>query len=113
MQSTIEHIETLVTKARALAESKVELWKLKAAGKISETVSSLICVIAIALFTGAAVMILSFGAAILIGSSMGNSSYGYFIVGGFYALAGLLLYFFRKKWIKTPVSDLIIDKLIK
>ena len=113
MQSTIEHIEELVTKAGDLAETKVELWKLKAAGKISETLSSLICIMAIVLFMGAAISIFSIGAAICIGSYMGDVSYGFFIVGGFYALAGLLLYLFRKKWIKIPLSNLIIDKIIK
>jgi hypothetical protein len=113
MQSTIEHIDNLVSKAGDLAETKVELWKLRAAGKISETVSSLICIIAIALFTGVAVTILSIGIAIWIGSSIGDFSYGFFIVGGFYALAGLLLYLFRKKWIKIPLNNLIIDKIIK
>ena len=44
-------------------ETKVELWKLKAAGKISETVSSLISVIAIVLLTGVAITVLSFGVA--------------------------------------------------
>jgi hypothetical protein len=113
MQSTIEHIDNLVSKAGDLAETKVELWKLRAAGKISETVSSLICIIAITLFTGVAVTILSIGIAIWIGSSIGDFSYGFFIVGGFYALAGLLLYLFRKKWIKIPLNNLIIDKIIK
>lgn len=113
MQSTIKHIEDFVSKAGDLAETKVELWKLKAAGKISETVSSLISVIAIVIFTGAAITILSFGIAFWIGSEMGKVSYGFFIVGGFYALAGLLLYVFRRKWIKTPLNNLIIDKIIK
>jgi Putative Actinobacterial Holin-X, holin superfamily III len=113
MQSTIEHIDNLVSKAGDLAETKVELWKLRAAGKISETVSSLICIIAIALFTGVAITILSIGIAIWIGSTIGDFSYGFFIVGGFYALAGLLLYLFRKKWIKIPLNNLIIDKIIK
>jgi hypothetical protein len=113
MQSTIKHIEDFVSKAGDLAETKVELWKLRAAGKISETVSSFISVIAIAIIICAVIIILSFGIAFWIGSEMGNLSYGFMIVGGFYAFAGLLLYVFRKKWIKTPLSNLIIDKIIK
>ncbi len=113
MQSTIDHIETLVSKAGEVAETKVELWKLRAAGKISETVSSLISVIAITTLTVAAITILSIGIAFWIGSELGKNSYGFFIVGGFYALAGLLVYLFRSKWIKKPLSNLIIDKIIK
>ena len=113
MQSTIENIESLISKAGDVAETKVELWKLRAAGKISETVSSLISVIAITILTVASITILSIGIAFWIGAEMGKTSYGFFIVGGFYALVGLLVYLFRGKWIKTPLSNLMIDKIIK
>lgn len=36
MPSTIEHLENLVSHAGDVAETKVELWKLRAAGKISK-----------------------------------------------------------------------------
>lgn len=113
MQSTIEHIENLVSKAGDIAETKVELLKLRAAGKIAETVSSLISVIAIVIITGAAISILSIGIAFWVGSEMGKISYGFFIVGGFYAVVGLLVHLFRRSWIKNPFSNLIIDKMIK
>jgi hypothetical protein len=113
MQSTIDHIENLVSKAGEVAETKAELWKLRAAGKISETVSSLISVIAIVTLVVAALTILSIGAAFWIGSEFGKISYGFFIVGSFYALVGLLVYLFRSKWIKLPLSNLIIDKIVK
>jgi len=113
MQSTIDHIENLISKAGDVAETKVELWKLRAAGKISETVSSLISLMAIAILTVAAITILSIGIAFWIGLEMGKTSYGFFIVGGFYALVGLLVYLFRRNWIKKPLSNLIIDKIIK
>ena len=113
MQSPIDHIEDIVSKAGDLAETKVELWKLKTASKISETISSIISVVAIALLVVAAITILSIGLALWIGSELGNSSYGFFIVGGFYILAGFLVYFFRKEWIKNPLSHLVIDKLGK
>jgi ABC-type multidrug transport system fused ATPase/permease subunit len=113
MQSTIDHIEDLISKAGDVAETKVELWKLRAAGKISETVSSLIAIIAIVIMIIASVTILSVGIAFWIGTEMGKTSYGFFIVGGFYAFVGLLVYLFRGRWIKTPLSNLIIDKIIK
>ncbi len=113
MQSTMEHIENLISKAGEVAETKVELWKLRAAGKISETVSSLISVMAIVILTVAAITILSIGIAFWIGAEMGKTSYGFFIVGSFYAFVGLMVFLFRSKWIKTPLNNLIIDKIIK
>jgi phosphoglycerol transferase MdoB-like AlkP superfamily enzyme len=110
MQSIIDNIENLISRAGDIAETKVELWKLRAAGKISETVSSIISVIAIFILT---ITILSIGGAFWIGSAMGNISYGFFIVGGFYVLAGFLVYVFRRKLIKNPLTNLIINKIIK
>lgn len=113
MQSTIKHIEDFVSKAGDLAETKAALWKLGAAGKISETVSSLMSVIATAMLIGLAVITLSFGVAFWIGSEMGELSYGFFIVGGFYLLIGLLVFVFRREWIKNPINNLVINKIIK
>jgi len=112
MQSTIRHIEDFVSKAGDLAETKAELWKLRTVAKVSATISSLFSVIAIAVLTCVAMIIISFGIAYWIGSEIGNVSYGFFIVGGFYAFAGLLVYLFRKQWIKKPVSNLVINKIL-
>lgn len=113
MHSTIDHIENLISKAGDVAETKAALWKLRAAGKISETVSSLISVIAIVILTVTAITIVSVGIAFWIGLEMGKTSYGFFIVGSFYAVVGLLVYLFRSQWIKKPLSNLIINKIIK
>jgi hypothetical protein len=111
MQSTVKHIEDFVSKAGDLAETKVELWKLKASGRISETISTIISMIAIVLLIGVAMLVLSFGAAYWIGAELENTSYGFFIVGGFYAILGIVVYLFRHSWIKRPLSNLIIDKI--
>lgn len=111
--STIDHIEALVSKASDLAETKAELWKLKTVNKVSETVASVISKIAIVVLIGLAVIILSLGAAYWIGYMMGNVYYGFFIMGGFYILLGILIHVFRRQLIKKPISDIIIDRLIK
>lgn len=112
MESTVEQIESVISKATSFAETKAELWKLKAAGKVSETVSSLISKIAIVILAGLALIILSLGVAYWIGTRLNNLYYGFFIVGGFYALAGLFVYAFRKTLIKKPLSNLIIEKIV-
>ncbi len=113
MPSPFKHIDNLISKAGDIAETKVEVWKLQAAGKIATTVSSLISVMTIAIITVAAITIISMGAAFWIGSSLGKTSYGFFIVGGFYAFFGILVYLFRNSWIKKPLDNLIIDKIVK
>jgi hypothetical protein len=113
MNSIIDHIENLVSRAGDIAETKVELWKLRAVGKVSETVSTLISLMAIVILIVTAIIILSLGIAFWIGSEIGKTSYGFFIVGGFYVLVGFLVYVFRRQLIKTPLSNLIINKFIK
>lgn len=111
MESAIKNLEAIVNNTVDLVETKTEIWKLKAVEKISETVSSLISIIAIVLLAGVAIIILSFGVAYWIGNELGNVYYGFFIVAGFYALVGVILYFLRRKLIKTPLSNLIINKI--
>lgn len=113
MESTIDQVENLVNKAGDLVETKVELWKLKTAGKVAEAVTSVISKIAMVVLLGVALIILSLGVAYWIGSELNNIYYGFFIVGGFYVLAGLLILAFRDVLIKKPLSNIIIDRLIK
>src|SRR5687767_5253045 len=113
MQSTIDQIESLMTKAGDLADTKVELMKLKVAGKVSETVAAVISKITIVVLMGLALIVCSMGVAFWIGSEMKNIYYGFFIVGGFYVLVGILILIFRKTLIKRPLSNIIIDRLIK
>ena len=113
MPSAFDHIETIVSKTGDLVETKAELWKLKTVGKVSETFSSIISIIAIVLLASVALIIISFGAAFWIGEELGKVYYGFLIVGAFYALVGLCVFLMRKSLIKEPMSNLIIDKIIK
>jgi hypothetical protein len=113
MHSTIDNIEQLVSDVSDIAETKVELLKLKAAGRISASLSSVVAIMMVMVFGGAALTILSFGFAYWISSGLDNVWAGFFIVGGFYALVGLLVYVNRKNWVQRPLSNLFIDKIIK
>lgn len=112
MQSTFDQLGDLVNKAKDIAETKAEIFKLKAAHKISVTASSVITIVAIGFIATLVVIILSIGLALLISNAMDNTSAGFFIVGGFYLLVGILLVLFRKQIIATPLSNMIIDKMI-
>lgn len=113
IMSFANKIETLFDSVNDIAETKIEIFKLKAAGKISASLSSLVTLITVVVFGGVALTIVSFGFAYLIGSKLNNVSYGFFIIGGFHALAGLLIFLNRKKWVQIPLSNLFIDKIIK
>ena len=111
MYSITENAEKFIAAAGNLAETKVELAKLKATAKVSQSLASVLSIIMVIVFGGGAITIISFGFAYLIGQALDNISYGFFIIGTVYALAGLLVYVKRKEWIQQPLSDLFIDKI--
>ncbi len=113
METQATHIETILNKAADYAETKIEIVKLRTAGKISETISSIMSVTAFVLIVVFALGIMSIGVSLWVCSYFKHAFYGFFITGGFYTLVGLILFAFRKKLIKKPISNLIIDRLIK
>ncbi len=113
MSTMSDKIEGLFSSVSDLAETKAEIFKLKAAGKISASLSSLIAITIAIIFGSVTLTVISFGFAYLIGSELDNLSYGFFIIGGFYILAGILVYANRKKWVIAPLSNLFIDKFVK
>ena len=111
MTTVIENAERLIASAGELAETKIELAKLRVTGKVSGAISSIVALILVIVVGAGTITILSFGVAFLIGEALGNTSYGFFIVGAVYALAGLLIYVNRNNWVQKPIKDLFIDKI--
>ena len=59
------------------------------------------------------VLTANIGIALWIGEVLGKSYYGFFVVAGFYVLAGLIIYNSRHQWIKDPVSNAVISQMLK
>jgi len=107
-----EQINSLFEKSRDYLDTRIELVKLqaidKAAKAVSATVSSLVIGIIILLM----VVILSTGVAIWLGELLGKMYYGFFVVGGFYMLLLALIIACKSSWLTTPISDMIIKKML-
>ena len=112
MENPESLIGALFDKAEHYLESSAELYKLKAIDKSADVISTLTMRIAIIVFITLFFLILNVGVALLIGEMLGKSYYGFFIVAGFYALVGTVLYVFRNKWIKVPLRDSIITQFL-
>jgi hypothetical protein len=113
MQTESYSIEDLFQKTGEYLETRVDLVKYKAIDKSSDVISSLVTNIVIIIIALVFVFTINIGVALWIGDLIGKNYYGFFIVGAFYGFAGLILFLFRSKWIKLPVSKLIIEKVIK
>jgi Putative Actinobacterial Holin-X, holin superfamily III len=112
MESTAQQLKDIISQTGEMVETKAKLWKLKAIDKGSEVISSVISVVAIVLLISLTLIMLSIGLALIIGQWLGEIYYGFLIMAGVYGLAGLFIFVFRKKFIKGPVSNLIINGIL-
>jgi hypothetical protein len=113
MQNQSASIEDLFHKTGEYIETRVELVRLKAIDKSSEIVSSITASLVVLLIVMLCVFTFTIGIALWLGEVLGKSFYGFFAVALFYAIVALVFYLLRSKWIKTPITKMIIDKVIK
>ncbi|HEY4153964.1 MAG TPA: hypothetical protein VGM24_01000 [Puia sp.] len=106
-------IKSLLEKSQDYLETKIEIARLKTIDKSSDLVSSVIVLISVILMALLFFLFISIGVALYLGTLVGSAHAGFFIVGGAYGIVLLLLYAFREKWVKAPVANLIIKKLLK
>ncbi|HWY13207.1 MAG TPA: hypothetical protein VN026_17855 [Bacteroidia bacterium] len=108
MENQVSLVEVLFERTGNYAKNSLELYKLKAINKSADVISSLAVRIVVISVVALFFIILNIGVALWIGENLGKDYYGFFIVSGFYALVGLLLFTFRNILIKRPVRDSII-----
>jgi tetrahydromethanopterin S-methyltransferase subunit B len=106
-------VETLFEKIEDYTKTTIELTKLKTIDKSADVLSSLISRLIVSLAAGMFMLLLNFGLSYWIGEMLGNSYYGFFIVALFYLLVSIILYTNRNSWIKLPISNSIIAKILK
>jgi len=113
IEETQEDIDILLSDAGDYLETRTTLWKLKAIESLSDVSGELVTGLALIGILSLVVLIVSVGLAFLIGFWTGKTYLGFFIVGGFYFIIGLIIYAFRNQWLKEPFSNLLIRKILK
>jgi hypothetical protein len=106
-------IATLFERAEDYAKTTIKLVKLNAVDKSAEIVSSLFSMLVVSMTVVLSIIIISIGVALWLGKILGDSFYGFFIIGAFYMITAILLHIFREQWLKYPVSNSIIKQLLK
>jgi hypothetical protein len=106
-------IEILFEKAANYSKTSLELFKLNAIDKSADIVSSLVTLAVLAIIVSLFTLIINIGIALWIGELLGKPFYGFFVVAFFYAIIGILIFIFRDQWIKYPVNNSIIIKMLK
>jgi hypothetical protein len=105
-------LEGLMEKMEQYSKSTYELSKLKALETTTVVVTSLISKLSVVIMASLFILVLNIGIALWLGELLGKAYYGFFIVAGFYLLAALVFNFFLHKWIKKPVTELIITQAL-
>jgi len=91
-------------------EARWNLGVLNAAEKTAEAISSTASALVIGVLGAFVLLFLSLGAAWLIGQSLNNLAYGFFIVAAFYIIIAGIVYASRDNFIKLPVINSFIKK---
>jgi len=105
-------VGSLFEKAGDYLETRLDLLKLRAVDKTSDVASSLVSRIVIIVILFLAVFIVNIGLALWIGELVGKAYLGFFIVAAVYGLLAWLIHVFRKTWIKDPLTNVLIKKLL-
>ncbi len=106
-------IEMLFEKVESYTKTTLELYRLKAIDKITDVfaviASSMIIGVIIALFF----ILFSLGLALYLGEVLGKSYYGFFALGGFYAIVAIIIFINRKSWLEIKLNNFIISQIFK
>jgi hypothetical protein len=111
--TTTDSLKTLIDKSKDYLETKMELTKLKTIDKSADVLSSVLVMVSIIFIASLVIFFISVAFALLLGRMVGSNYIGFFIVGGFYGLLLAIIYVQREKWIKTPVANGLINKMLK
>ena len=113
MEDQQQDIDILLSDAGDFIETRTNLWKLKAVESLVDVSGELVSGLGMIVISSFVVIIFSIGLALLIGDWMGKSYYGFFIIGGLYGIAALVIYARRGRWLKDPFSNMLIRKILK
>ena len=113
METPANAIEVLFERLEAYGKTTYELSKLKALETAAIVATSLVSRMSVILMISMFALVLNLGVALWLGELLGKSYYGFFIVAAFYLVAGLVLHFFLHRWIRKPMSGLIITQALQ
>ena len=108
-----ETIKTLIDKSKDYLETRIELTKLKTIDKSADVLSTVVVTVSMLFVSFLLILFISLAVALYLGKMLGEYYYGFFIMAGFYAIVLLVIYLKREKWIKTPIANELISKMLK
>ncbi|MEO0046772.1 MAG: hypothetical protein RL705_1963 [Bacteroidota bacterium] len=113
MESKTTTLESLFENVEQYSKTSFELYKHKAIYEIASLTSSLAVKFILSMVVALVSLFISLGLALWFGEMMKKNYYGYFMVALLYVMLGILLFLFRKPWIKNQMSNIVIKSMLK
>lgn len=113
MENKATTIEMLFEKAEDYTRTTIDLVKLNAVDKTADVMSSLLSRLAVSIVFVMFAFLVNIGLSLWIGELLGKPYFGFFAVSSVYLLISIVLYIYKDEWIKMPVSNFIIVKMLK
>ena len=113
MQENKISVDSIMEKVENYGNTRIDLVKFQALDQTSDVISSLASNMAIIYIIFVFIFVLNIGIALWLSELLGKLYYGFFIVAGFYAIGGIIVYTFRKEWVKANVKNMIIGQWLK
>jgi hypothetical protein len=105
-------MEAIIQKAGEYLETRIELMRLQTVSKSSDVVSHLLTQIVLIVILILFFLMVNIGLAMWLGDVMGKSYYGFFTVAAVDGIVGILFFLLRKSWLKEPINNLMVRKLL-
>ncbi len=113
METPVRLIETLLERIEAFTKTSIELSKLQALRAFAAVATSFTSKMIVWISLSLGVITASIGLALWLGELMGKVYIGLFMVAGMYLLLGLIFHQFLHRWIRKPMSSMIISKALE
>jgi hypothetical protein len=105
--------ERIYEQVEGYAKTTVELYRLKAIKVFSDVFAAVATGFIIWVVVSFFLVFLSIGVGFWVGAMLGAWYLGFFVVAGFYALIGLIIYALRVKCLKAKINNFIIKQIFK
>lgn len=113
MSTMATNKKLLIRKTESFAKTSIDLLKLNTVEKTADIVSSVTSGLTILLVVALFTLFLNIGLGLWIGELLHSPYLGFLIVSGFYLMLAIVIYCYQDRWLKNPISDRIVMKLLK
>jgi hypothetical protein len=111
METKENLLEPLLERAEEYGKTSFELLKLKSVDKATDIASTIISRLIFIMALSFFLFSINTAVALWLGNVLGKSYYGFFIIGAFYGLVGMVLFFIHPT-VKAKINDSIVEKVL-